>query len=686
MSGKRSGARQTGAPALTLTRRQQKRARQQQGKRRPAPRQTAGDTSLRQAAQATSSAPVEDTVHAAPTGVIDMADRRGRSARERTQPAPLSQSEGQPEPHQHERQQPVQPIVTRQGTRPRVEARTKSAVEVVGSESREGARAGEYDDTRPVPIARPTTSGMSRRRRPTQSVRPSAPLDSPSASGRKYPTLARMAAAPARAYAPAGEPSAASRSPERPERREWKAAPDTYQWRDRVVSAWAGESSRTPGFTHGWDDVQTEPVPVVLTRRSEARRSVLTRRLSDEQSRVEDTEGTSRSNTGRAAPRARTRLPVATPRTAFVVPLAVTHAAIAALAALASAALLLLNVPGVYWPLSLTAIAGLGGWLAYALAQRGAPRAADAALLAWQFGALVWLLALLGPRAALLAGTPALALLWLRMAGRGAAVAAVVTSFALYVAWTCLALAGVAAPGVALGAAGAALVDGLALALGLGALLVELLDLAHTRTRLELAAQARQHEALLLRARTARLTQQVEDDGARLDAALGRALRGGGIPPLKAEGALSPLAETVGTVADRLMTLQRDREDRLRLEGAVRSVTRAVERAWLGLPWSWPEWSGTAMDELVALLRTPHPQGAREVRDVWSDETPTLVELPALDRSMPQLYPYGAKAANGWSQPLSSARAGARTPVQASSGRITPLPWDEWNQWPAWER
>ena len=461
-----------------------------------------------------------------------------------------------------------------------------------------------------------------------------------------------------------------------------------------MAPAWAGESPRVPGSTREWDDVQTEAVPIAPPRRSEARRSVLTRRLANELPRAEHAEGFTGSNAGRATRRVRTLVPVSAPRSALVMPVAVTHASIAALAALAGATMLVLAVPGVYWLLSLTAIAGAGGWLAYALTQRGAHRAAEAALLASQFGALVWLLALLGPRAALLAGIPALALLWLRMAGRGVAVATVITAFALYVAWTCLALAGAAAPGLFLDAGGSALVDGLALALGLGALLVGLLDHSRARTRLESLAQARQHEALMLRARTARLTQQVEDDGARLDTALARALRGSGIPPLTAEGALSPLAETVGTVAERLMTLQRDREDRLRLEGAVRSVTRAVERAWLGLPWSWPEWSGTAMDELVALLRTPRPHEARVAHDAWSEETPTLVELPALDRGMrpsrwddsiPQIYPYGAKAANGWSQPLPSARAGARTPVQAGSGRITPLPWDEWNQWPTWE-
>ena len=379
-------------------------------------------------------------------------------------------------------------------------------------------------------------------------------------------------------------------------------------------------------------------------------------------------------------------------------PVAVAHAGVAAAAALTGAAMLVLNASGALWPLTLTVITGAGGGLAYALDQRRDGRRWDvAALLASQIGVMVWLLTLLGPRAALLTVVPALALLALRMVGRGAALAVVVGAFALYLAYAMLALGGVVAPVVTLDAGGGMLADGLAAAAGLGATLFGLLHLASDRARMDMAAQARLYESRVLRARLAQLTQQVEDDGERLDAALGRALQGSGISAIAADGMLSPLAETVGAAADRLQTLQRDREDRLRLEGAVRAVTRAVERAWLGLPWAWPEWSGTPMDELVALLRTPRPSESREAAEAWSEETPTLLQLPALNRvpapipwgrETAPVYPYGARAANGWSQPLAQPYepfGTTSTPPARTGAQITPLPWNEWNQWPGWE-
>jgi hypothetical protein len=58
-------------------------------------------------------------------------------------------------------------------------------------------------------------------------------------------------------------------------------------------------------------------------------------------------------------------------------------------------------------------------------------------------------------------------------------------------------------------------------------------------------------------------------------------------------------------VAQRLVELAHDREERKRLESATRRLIRNIERAWLGLSWSWPEASGVILDDLVALLRTP---------------------------------------------------------------------------------
>jgi hypothetical protein len=214
--------------------------------------------------------------------------------------------------------------------------------------------------------------------------------------------------------------------------------------------------------------------------------------------------------------------------------------------------------------------------------------------------------------------------------------------------------------------------------------------------------QARQHEVRTLRTRLGQLRAQVEDDAAQLDGALARVLSGRPAPaPVETDGLLSPLAETTNAAAERLATLQRDREDRLRLEGAVRTVTQAVERAWLGLPWSWPEWSGTVLDELVALLRTPRPQ---ETRADWSDQTPTLTAIPSVERANERgMTPRSWERTTPISMPLTGVRAAwsqalngttganehlpALYPVPPTDSARAPsavLPWREWDTWREW--
>lgn len=708
MGDRRSGARQTGAPSLTLTRRQQKRARKQQYKRRTAqPAANQATATQRSAASQTtatqqSAAPekLERLEQAAPTqsvrpeaaatSVVEIAARRERKQREQSQARKASGPKRQLEPRQA--QQPTQPErsagreMARQRAQPRTTARTVS--QGVGR----AAGAGEHDVTRPA-VASPRVQRVSKQTRLIPSVRVAEATDSPAASGRKYPTLARMAAAPAQVEAPVATP--------RSHRRDKSAAQGSREARIGEQMARAERPTHDAAAASAWDQLKTEPVPVVSPASRKTRRPVPTLRLRDEPAAAAGAGRQPRNESNVPVPAPRHARPVPLPRTELATPVAVVHAAVAAIAALTGAALLVQGQPGALWALSLALIAGAGGWLAYALAQpSGGRRSAGQVLVTSQVATLAWLMALLGPRAALLAGVPALALLALRMAGRGAALGVVMASFVLYAAGTLLTLGGVLVPALSLDAGGQTLVDALALAAGLSAALFGLLNYASRTARAEQVTQARVHETHVLRARLAQLTQQLEDDGERLDAALAHALQGSGIPPVSADGALRPLAETVNAVADRLKTLQRDREDRLRLEGSVRAITRAVERAWLGLPWAWPDWSGTATDELVALLRTPRPHDEREGREAraaWNEETPTLLQLPALARgpmsrpsdaelpqAHPSAYPYGAKAANGWSQPLSPPFGVARTPVR-SSAQETPLPWSEWNKWPNWE-
>jgi hypothetical protein len=127
-------------------------------------------------------------------------------------------------------------------------------------------------------------------------------------------------------------------------------------------------------------------------------------------------------------------------------------------------------------------------------------------------------------------------------------------------------------------------------------------------------------------------------------------------------------------VAERLATLQQDREERVRMDAALRAIIREVERAWLGLPWVWPRASGTALDELVALLRAPRPEDAQAV---WPHETPTLLTLPTIDTApMPRVSLPGASTSN-------DSRPSVPGPARFQS-RAQALPWSEWDEWRGW--
>lgn len=695
VSDERRGARQTGAPTLTLTRRQQKRARKhqhQQNQRRTAPpaaRQTATTTTTAQqkAQRAKAQRPKAQqtvVVETAATVARDATPAAANAAR----PVRLQQrrENAAPEPRRtkrHEKPETADQPETRRDDSKRPPALRAIRRDVAEAGTREKPRDGKpRDETKPA-------TGLlkvAKRTRPMPSVRPAQAADSPSTSGRRYPTLARMTAVKQKLgmadrgqVLEPGDPlpwETRERQEAEPPSRRWAASSDT------ALASSADEQMREPTATVARPSRQ--PVP--------------TRRLRDEREHGRPAPQPTHDEAKATIRAPRFARPAPLPRAELATQVAVIHAGIAAAAALIGAGMLVLGVPGALWSLNLMVIAGAGGWLAYALEQRGdTHRMAGVILLVSQLAALGWLLALLGPRAALLAAVPALALLALRTSGQGAAIGAGAAAVVLYAGFSVLTLEGMLAPpGATLDAGAQALVDGMAVAAGLGATLYGALRVARNGNRMEAAAQARLHEARLLRARLVQLQQQVEDDGERLDAGLARALHGNGIPPVAADGALSPLAETVNATAERLQTLQRDREDRVRLEGAVHATTRAVERAWLGLPWSWPEWSGTAMDELVALLRTPRP---REAQESWSEETPTLLQLPTLDRAMTPrpwesetgpVYPYVAKAVNGWSRPLGWPQTAGRMPEwmggqMGQMGQMTPLPWNEWNQWPDWE-
>jgi hypothetical protein len=309
---------------------------------------------------------------------------------------------------------------------------------------------------------------------------------------------------------------------------------------------------------------------------------------------------------------------------------AIGHGVVALALAVSASALVVTEQPLGQWMLGLAALVAIGAGVAYLLVlRRRAARVAALALVAAQLGALAWGLALVGPRVAFLLFLPPAIWLALRMGGRRAALISAVGGAAVYLCVLGAAGLGLLTARFSVDAMGQALLDMSAAALGLALTLASIIGAAGARERSEAAARARLYELRLARAEVARQRDRMEADGEQLDEALACALRGRGIEPIAAEGALSPVAESINDVAERLRTLQKDREDRLRLEGALRSLTRALERAWLGVPWSWPESSGTMLDDLVALLRASRQRENHE-RAGWSDETPTFINLPPL--------------------------------------------------------
>ena len=263
---------------------------------------------------------------------------------------------------------------------------------------------------------------------------------------------------------------------------------------------------------------------------------------------------------------------------------------------------------------------------------RGTPgrgrKIAGAVLLASQIGIVTWGMVLVGPRASLLMLVPEMLLLSLRMTGRIVAVTGVVFAVAIYVLLEILQLRQVFRPVLPLDGSWLAFLDGTLVVVGLVLLVGTALDLHASRSRADHLARSRLQELRQVRAHATQYRLRKEDEATHLQQALMSVLYKRGDWPSLLERSSSALQPTVELLAERMAILQRDREERLRLEAALLGLTREVERAWLGLPWSWPAPSDTPLDELVALLRTPTP---RDERQEITQEIPPLVPIPSLE-------------------------------------------------------
>jgi hypothetical protein len=173
------------------------------------------------------------------------------------------------------------------------------------------------------------------------------------------------------------------------------------------------------------------------------------------------------------------------------------------------------------------------------------------------------------------------------------------------------------------GALVTASMDLIAVLAGLAAVCVALLALDRRATTAEAHAKDWRIEANRLDELNQAQCAQAEEEAAYLRATLAEALLGRGVVRVALEGPLAKLAEMVYTVASRLLTLRRDRDERVRLEGALAQLMRAVEDSSLGGRAQWPRQTGTPVDTLSDQLRAasswaPESQDNLLARDLFA--------------------------------------------------------------------
>lgn len=309
--------------------------------------------------------------------------------------------------------------------------------------------------------------------------------------------------------------------------------------------------------------------------------------------------------------------------------LMVLHAGIGAVAALLAAGALVIGSPLVGLFLALVGIAGGTSMVASLLGRAPARRrAVGTILLVGQFAMMGWAFLLVGPRAALLFFIPGMAFWAMRALGRNVFPGVLVGALLLYGAAAVTLVAGPLAPVLTLAPQAGVALDGALAAIGLLLALIGIEGLLGESGRAVTRARAREAEATYLRARLRTLEREIDEESEAVQSALRRALRQHRVRALTGEGPLADLYPAVNAIAERVLALSQDHDERLRLEGALRRLAQALERSWLGLPWSWPEATDTPVDEVVALLRSG---GLRADSAALGDTPSPLVPIPSLE-------------------------------------------------------
>jgi hypothetical protein len=308
------------------------------------------------------------------------------------------------------------------------------------------------------------------------------------------------------------------------------------------------------------------------------------------------------------------------PRPNVIAWAAVAQATLALLGALVFASLAVRGEPQALQALIFASLAGIPAGVAYALASRRPLASLGAlALVASQITLFAWSFALVGPRPALLLLAPALIVVAMEMSGKILGIVMAVGLGAVY-AWFAL----VPAHGDVVTAS----LDLIAVLAGLAAVCAALFALDRRATTAEEQSNGWRTEAERLDALNQAQRAQVEEEAGYLRGVLAEALHGRGVVRVALEGPLEKLSEMVYTVASRLMTLRRDRDERVRLEGALAQLMRAVEDSTLGGKARWPRQTGTPVDTLSDQLRAVPSWRPESHDDLLSRDSHDLFAAP----------------------------------------------------------
>ena len=214
--------------------------------------------------------------------------------------------------------------------------------------------------------------------------------------------------------------------------------------------------------------------------------------------------------------------------------------------------------------------------------------------------------ALIGPRMEICALLPSMLLMSALLADYAFVLVGGVVALLGYCITVILTQLGMVHPLLLLSASAIIWLDLVLVCLGAGLLLL-VLGLVMHQLRAALAGEAAAtHTVGVLERRAHSKRIAIDADAIALQTQISQVLHGKTAQVVTTCEDLAPLAQMVNAATSRIPNLLRDREERIRLERALRELSTTLETAWAGFTWHWPAPSGTAVDRLITMLRPTH--------------------------------------------------------------------------------